>query len=100
MPTIQKVLLLATAIALIAEPMPSAAQYQTRGTRTFSIHSSIPHSRQHHYSMHHFNGNATSHRVHGKWSAGRAGNNPNIRSNPSRPPEGIDSVIGGSRVKF
>src|SRR5262249_61113937 len=95
----QKVLLLTTAIALIAAPV-SAAQYQTRGTRTFSIHSSIPHSRQHHYSMHHFNGNATSHRVHGKWSAGRAGNNPNIRSNPPRPPEGIDSVIAGSTVTF
>src|SRR5262249_59478510 len=99
MPTTHKVLRHTTAIWQIAAPV-SASQYQTRGTRTFSIHSSIPHSRQHHYSMHHFNSNATSHRVHGKWSAGRVGNNPNIRSNPSRPPEGIDSLIGGSRVKF
>src|SRR5262245_23956076 len=102
MPTTQKVLLLTTAIALIAVPIPSAAQYQTRGTRTFSIHSSMPHSKQHHYSMHHFSRNTTSHRVHhGNWSAGRVGNKPNIGANPSRPPTSdINSVIGGSRVKF
>ena len=101
MPTTQKVLLLTTAIALIAVPIPSAAKYETRGTRTFSTHSSMPHSKQRHYSMHHFTGNTTSHRVHGNWSAGRVGNKPNIGANPSRPPTSdFDRVIGGSRVKF
>src|SRR5262249_2350167 len=62
----------------------------TRGVR--SIH--------HHHSMHHHNGMATSRHALRKCSAGGTKHKPTIRANPSRSPDTLESVIGGSRIKF
>src|SRR5215831_18790442 len=108
MSTTLKVLLIATAISLIGAPTLSAAQYHMRGTTKGAY------PMQHYNGMQYYNGmyrhsemygSTASHNDYGRrYTLGRShgdtGNKPNTRANPSPSFDDLNSVIGGSRLKF